>query len=395
LQETLQETPRPTADPQAAIIVCLDFGDDAYEERVEEVVRLVESAGVRRHRVLRGRRSRPDPKFYAGSGKVAEIAAAAEELNAAFVVFNHALSPAQERNLERELGRRVFDRPELILEIFAQRAQTSEGKLQVELAQLEHLATRLVRGWTHLERQRGGLGKTGGPGEKQIELDRRYIANRVRVLKSKLETLKKQRTVQRRARARGDVLSVSIAGYTNAGKSTLFNALTGAKVYEADQLFATLDTTTRRIWLQDTGSVVVSDTVGFIRDLPHGLVAAFRATLEETVHADLLLHVVDAASATRDEQAQEVDKVLAEIPAGDAPRLQVWNKIDLARNKNGKAGLEPGVERDQYGRICRVFVSARTGAGLQELRAAIAEFAKQRSAARRAAATPTHPLQPT
>jgi len=375
--------------------VCLDFGDDAYEERVEEVVRLVESAGVRRHRVLRGRRSRPDPKFYAGSGKVAEIAAAAEELNAAFVVFNHALSPAQERNLERELGRRVFDRPELILEIFAQRAQTSEGKLQVELAQLEHLATRLVRGWTHLERQRGGLGKTGGPGEKQIELDRRYIANRVRVLKSKLETLKKQRTVQRRARARGDVLSVSIAGYTNAGKSTLFNALTGAKVYEADQLFATLDTTTRRIWLQDTGSVVVSDTVGFIRDLPHGLVAAFRATLEETVHADLLLHVVDAASATRDEQAQEVDKVLAEIPAGDAPRLQVWNKIDLARNKNGKAGLEPGVERDQYGRICRVFVSARTGAGLQELRAAIAEFAKQRSAARRAAATPTHPLQPT
>jgi len=395
LQETLQETPRPTADPQAAIIVCLDFGDDAYEERVEEVVRLVESAGVRRHRVLRGRRSRPDPKFYAGSGKVAEIAAAAEELNAAFVVFNHALSPAQERNLERELGRRVFDRPELILEIFAQRAQTSEGKLQVELAQLEHLSTRLVRGWTHLERQRGGLGKTGGPGEKQIELDRRYIANRVRVLKSKLETLKKQRTVQRRARARGDVLSVSIAGYTNAGKSTLFNALTGAKVYEADQLFATLDTTTRRIWLQDTGSVVVSDTVGFIRDLPHGLVAAFRATLEETVHADLLLHVVDAASATRDEQAQEVDKVLAEIPAGDAPRLQVWNKIDLARNKNGKAGLEPRVERDQYGRICRVFVSARTGAGLQELRAAIAEFAKQRSAARRAAATPTHPLQPT
>ena len=395
MQETLQETPRPTADPQAAIIVCLDFGDDAYEERVEEVVRLVESAGVRRHRVLRGRRSRPDPKFYAGSGKVAEIAAAAEELNAAFVVFNHALSPAQERNLERELGRRVFDRPELILEIFAQRAQTSEGKLQVELAQLEHLSTRLVRGWTHLERQRGGLGKTGGPGEKQIELDRRYIANRVRVLKSKLETLKKQRTVQRRARARGDVLSVSIAGYTNAGKSTLFNALTGAKVYEADQLFATLDTTTRRIWLQDTGSVVVSDTVGFIRDLPHGLVAAFRATLEETVHADLLLHVVDAASATRDEQAQEVDKVLAEIPAGDAPRLQVWNKIDLARNKNGKAGLEPRVERDQYGRICRVFVSARTGAGLQELRAAIAEFAKQRSAARRAAATPTHPLQPT
>ena len=375
--------------------MCLDFGDDAYEERVEEVVRLVESAGVRRHRVIRGKKARPDPKFYAGSGKVAEIAAAAEGLNAAFVVFNHALSPAQERNVERSLKRRVFDRSELILEIFAQRAQTSEGKLQVELAQLEHLSTRLVRGWTHLERQRGGLGKTGGPGEKQIELDRRYIANRVRVLKSKLETLKKQRTVQRRARARGDVLSVSIAGYTNAGKSTLFNALTRAKAYEADQLFATLDTTTRRIWLPGCGDVVVSDTVGFIRDLPHGLVAAFRATLEETVHADLLLHVVDSASASRDEQVREVDKVLAEIPAGDAPRLQVWNKIDLSRNKTATAGLEPGVERDQYGRICRVFVSARTGAGLQELRAAIAEFAKERSAARRAAAAPTHPLQPT
>jgi GTPase len=394
LQEHLQETSRPAADPQAAIIVCLDFGDDAYEESVEEVVRLVESAGVRRHRLIRGKRSRPDPKFYAGSGKVAEIAAAAEELNAAFVVFNHALSPAQERNVERELRRRVFDRSELILEIFAQRAQTSEGKLQVELAQLEHLSTRLVRGWTHLERQRGGLGKTGGPGEKQIELDRRYIANRVRVLKSKLETLKKQRTVQRRARARGDVLSVSIAGYTNAGKSTLFNALTRAKAYEADQLFATLDTTTRRIWLPECGDVVVSDTVGFIRDLPHGLVAAFRATLEETVHADLLLHVVDSASASRAEQVREVDKVLAEIPAGDAPRLQVWNKIDLTRNKTAKAGLEPGVERDQYGRICRVFVSARTGAGLQELRAAIAEFARERSAARRAAAAPAQPLQP-
>jgi GTP-binding protein HflX len=194
--------------------------------------------------------------------------------------------------------------------------------------------------------------------------------------------------VQRRARARGDVLSVSLAGYTNAGKSTLFNALAHAKAYEADQLFATLDTTTRRIWLENAGNVVISDTVGFISDLPHGLVAAFRATLEETVQADLLLHVVDAASATREEQAREVDKVLAEIPAGDAPRLLVWNKIDLA-------GLEPGVERDQYGRICRVFVSARTGAGLPELRATIAEFAKQRSAARRAAAAPTHPLLPT
>ncbi|HVJ22885.1 MAG TPA: GTPase HflX [Burkholderiales bacterium] len=367
------DRPAAAADPQAAIIVCLDFGDAHYEESVEEVVRLVQSAGVLRHRVIKGRRQRPDAKLYAGKGKVDEILRAAEELNAMYVVFNHALSPAQERNLEKVIVRRVMDRAELILEIFAQRAQTSEGKLQVELAQLQHLSTRLVRGWTHLERQRGGLGKTGGPGEKQLELDRRYIASRVKTLKAKLVQLQKQRIVQRRARARGDVLSVSLVGYTNAGKSTLFNALTKAKAYEADQLFATLGTTTRRTWIPEAGNVVVSDTVGFIRDLPHGLVAAFRATLEETVHADLLLHVVDASSAVRDEQAAAVDQVLAEIPAGEAPRLLVWNKIDAA-------GLEPGIERDQYGRISRVFVSARTGAGLELLRQAIAEFAKARSA---------------
>jgi GTP-binding protein HflX len=390
----LQEAPRPAADPQAAIIVCLDFGDDSYEESVEEVVRLVESAGVRRHRLIRGRRAKPDPKFYAGSGKVAEIVLAAQELNAGFVIFNHALSPAQERNVEKELQRRVLDRTELILEIFAQRAQTNEGKLQVELARLQHLATRLVRGWSHLERQRGGLGKTGGPGETQLELDRRYLAQRVKTLKVKLESLKKQRTVQRRARARGDVLSVSIVGYTNAGKSTLFNALARAKAYEADQLFATLDTTTRRIWIEHAGNVVVSDTVGFIRDLPHGLVAAFRATLEETVHADLLLHVVDASSPARGEQAQAVDAVLAEIPAGEAPRLLVWNKIDATWNKNSTAGLAPAIERDQYGRISRVFVSARTGAGLDGLRAAIAEFARERAAARGAAAAQAQPLLP-
>jgi GTP-binding protein HflX len=384
----LQETPRPAADPQAAIIVSLDFGDDGYEESVEEVVRLVQSAGVRRHRVIQGRRARPDSKFYAGSGKIGEIVHAAEELNAAFVIFNHALSPAQERNVEKEVQRRVMDRTELILEIFAQRAQTNEGKLQVELARLEHLSTRLVRGWSHLERQRGGLGATGGPGEKQIELDRRYIGQRVKVLKGKLGTLQKQRTVQRRARVRRDVLSISIVGYTNAGKSTLFNALTHAKAYEADQLFATLDTTTRRVWLPASGNVVVSDTVGFIRDLPHDLVAAFRATLEETVHADLLLHVVDAASPVRDEQAEEVNKVLAELGVNEAPQLLAWNKIDAA-------GLEPAVERDQYGRICRVFVSARSGAGLDGLRAAIAEFARERAAARGAAAAPTHPLLPT
>jgi GTPase len=350
---------------------------------------------VLRLEVLRGKRKKPDARLYAGSGKVEEIAAAAAALNAACVVFNHELSPAQGRNLEKELNRRVMDRTELILEIFSQRAQTSEGKLQVELAQLQHLSTRLVRGWTHLERQRGGLGKTGGPGEKQIELDRRYIAQRVGILKNKLQTLKKQRTVQRRGRVRRDVLSVSLVGYTNAGKSTLFNALAHAKAYEADKLFATLDTTSRRVWLPEVaasaaaaaaasagtavGNVVLSDTVGFIRGLPHGLVAAFRATLEETVHADLLLHVVDTASPVRDEQAAAVDEVLEEIEADAIPQLLVMNKIDIA-------GLQPAVERDQYGRISRVFVSARTGAGLKELRGAIAEFAQGRAAARGAAA---------
>jgi len=371
----LEPTAAAAADPAAAVLVCLDFGDPAYEEGVEEVVRLAQSAGALRHQVVRGRRVRPDPKLYAGSGKVAEIGRAAEAINAGFVIFNHALSPAQERNLERVLKRRVMDRTELILEIFAQRAQTTEGKLQVELARLEHLSTRLVRGWTHLERQRGGLGKTGGPGEKQIELDRRYIAQRVRVLRGKLEELHRRRTVQRRARARREVLSISLVGYTNAGKSTLFNALVHAKAYAADQLFATLDTTTRRVWLGEAGHAVVSDTVGFISELPHSLVAAFRATLEETVHADLLLQVVDGASPGRERQIDEVNKVLAEIGADSVPQILVWNKIDLT-------GLAPGVERDEYGKIRRVCVSARTGAGLAGLRDAIAEIARERAALR-------------
>jgi GTP-binding protein HflX len=372
LLDTPNAVPRRAADAAAAVLVCLDFSDPGYEESAAEAVRLATSAGARRTKVVGGRRARPDPKLFAGSGKVEEIGREADAIGAATVIFNHTLSPGQQRNLEKELGRTVLDRTELILHIFAQRAKTNEGKLQVELAQLQHLATRLVRGWTHLERQRGGLGKTGGPGEKQIELDRRYIAKRVGVLKGHLLQLQKQRTVQRRARVRRDVFSVSLVGYTNAGKSTLFNALTNpsAGAYVADKLFATLDTTTRRVWMEGAGQVVVSDTVGFIRDLPHGLVAAFRATLEETVRADLL-HVVDSSSPGRAREAEDVDKVLAEIGADGIPQLAVWNKVDVS-------GLETEVERDEYGRISRVLVSARTGAGLAGLRGAIAEAAQLR-----------------
>ena len=371
--DTPAVAPRRAADPAAAVLVCLDFGADGYEEGISEITRLAESAGAKRSRVVRGRRQRPDPRLFAGSGKVEEIGLAADALNAATVIFDHALSPAQQRNLEKELGRMVVDRTELILRIFAQRARTSEGKLQVELAQLEHLSTRLVRGWTHLERQRGGLGKTGGPGEKQIELDRRYIARRVAVLKEKLKDLQKQRMVRRHARARREVFSVAVVGYTNAGKSTLLNALThpSADAYVADKLFATLDTTARKVWVEGAGQVVVADTVGFIRDLPHGLVAAFRATLEETVRADLLLHVVDSASPVRLREAEDVDKVLAEIGADGIPQLAVWNKLDIS-------GLEPAVERNEYGRISRVLVSAHTGAGIAGLRGAIAEAAQLR-----------------
>ena len=369
--DTSVAIPRRASDPAAAVLVCLDFGDDGYEDGVAEITRLAASAGARRSAVVRGRRERPDARLYAGSGKVHEICVAADELNAATVIFNHSLSPGQQRNLEKELGRSVLDRTELILNIFSQRAKTNEGKLQVELAQLEHLSTRLVRGWTHLERQRGGLGKTGGPGEKQIELDRRYIARRVGTLKEKLKELQKQSGIRRRARSRRDVFSVALVGYTNAGKSTLFNVLThpSAGAYVADQLFATLDSTTRKVWIEGAGRVVVADTVGFIRDLPHGLVAAFRATLEETVRADLLLHVVDSASPARAREAEDVNKVLAEIHADGIPQLAVWNKIDIS-------ALRPAVERDEYGRISRVLVSARSGAGLAGLRAAIAEAAQ-------------------
>lgn len=356
----------------AAVLVSLDFGGSDYEESLEELQRLTESAGVGILGIVRGKRSRPDAALFAGSGKADEIAETVVANEANLVIFNHELSPAQQRNLERRLDCRVIDRTSLILDIFAQRAQSHEGKLQVELAQLEHLATRLVRGWTHLERQKGGIGLRG-PGETQLETDRRLLGKRVKLLKEKLAKLGRQRSVQRRARVRANVLSVSIVGYTNAGKSTLFNRLTHAKAYVADQLFATLDTTSRKFFVADGGSVVLSDTVGFIKHLPHTLVAAFRATLEEAVAADLLLHVVDASSPSRDQQIEEVNKVLAEIGADHIPQLMVLNKIDVN-------GLAPSLERDEYGRIGRIWVSARTGDGFDLLREALAEYSRQHQA---------------
>ncbi len=358
----------------AAVLVGLDFGTVGFSESLEELRLLVASAGLRPSALVQGKRSRPDPTLFAGSGKVEEIAQAVRAEQAAVVVFNHELSPAQQRNLEKALGCSVLDRTGLILGIFARRARSNEGKLQVELAQLNYASTRLVRGWTHLERQRGGRGFLGGMGETQIEVDRRLIANRVKVLKDKLAQFKRRRELQRRARVRGDVLSVSLVGYTNAGKSTLFNALTHAGSYTADQLFATLDTTTRRLYLEATGNVVISDTVGFVRDLPHGLVAAFRATLEETVHADLLLHVVDASSTVREAQIEAVNAVLAEIGADSIPQILVWNKVDLTQ-------LDPGMARDEYGKICRVYLSAKTGAGLGFLRTALTEVAAAKKSA--------------
>lgn len=350
-----------------AVLVGLDFGHGDFLASLEELALLSKSAGAEPVASVTGRRSSPDSALFVGSGKADEIREAVSDLGGELVIFNHPLSPAQQRNLERHLDVRVIDRTSLILDIFAQRAQSHEGKVQVELAQLQHLATRLVRGWTHLERQKGGIGLRG-PGETQLETDRRLIGERVKALRAKLDKLQRQRLTQRRARARGNTFSVSLVGYTNAGKSTLFNNLTKAGVYAADQLFATLDTTSRRVHLGDVGSVVVSDTVGFIRELPTQLVAAFRATLEETVHADLLLHVVDGASPVRDEQVEQVNLVLKELGADHIPQMLVWNKIDLA-------GLVPAVERDEYDKIRRVFVSAHTGAGIDLLRSAIAEFA--------------------
>mgnify|MGYP000948506619 FL=1 len=357
---------------ERAVIVQLDFGCQDLNEQLEEVRLLTGSAGAEICAVVQGRRHSPDAATFAGKGKVQEVAAEVAAHEADLVIFNHELSAGQERNLERALQCRVIDRTSLILDIFAQRAQSSEGKLQVELAQLEHLATRLVCGWTHLERQKGGIGLRG-PGETQLETDRRLLGIRVKLLKARLSRLERQRGVQRKARGRGELLNVSLVGYTNAGKSTLFNALTHAGVFAADQLFATLDTTTRKLWLPDAGHIVLSDTVGFIRDLPHSLVAAFHATLEATAEADVLLHVVDSASPARADQVADVNKVLAEIGAAAVPQLVVLNKLDLT-------GLPPAVERDEYGRISRVRLSARCGDGLPLLREALAEMALAKTA---------------
>ena len=325
--------------------------------------------------VVTGKRDRPDAATYAGSGKVEELKDVCRLHDARSVVFDNALTAAQIRNLEKALSEggksvRVFDRTDLILEIFAQRARSHEGKLQVELAQLEHLSTRLVRGWTHLERQRGGLGKTGGPGEKQIELDRRLIGEKVKKLKERLKKVTRTRATQRAARTRSGMLRVSIVGYTNAGKSTLFNRLTRGDSYVADKLFATLDPTTRRLHLGEGVNAALSDTVGFVKDLPHGLVAAFRATLEETVQADLLLHVVDASNPRHEEQVEAVNVVLAEIGAADIPQVLVWNKIDRIE------GAKAEVVRDPCGKILKIKASAVSGAGIEAIRAALAEVAK-------------------
>ena len=353
-----------------AILVSLDFGDTGYEESLEELKQLAISAGISIRGVVEGKRDKPDAKYFVGSGKAEELAEMVKATESRAVVFNHDLSPSQQRNLERLLQCRVADRTGLILDIFAQRAKSHEGKLQVELAQLEHLSTRLVRGWTHLERQKGGIGVRGGPGETQLELDRRMLRTRVKQLREKLDKLKQQRGMQRRSRKRSQVMSVSLVGYTNAGKSTLFNRLTQSKVLAADQLFATLDTTSRKLYIPDAGTMVMSDTVGFIKHLPHALVEAFGATLEEAVQADLLLHIVDTASTNRDEQIAEVNKVLGEIGAQDVSQILVMNQID-------RAGLEAGLERDEYGRICKILISAKTGDGLQYLEQALKEHQEQ------------------
>jgi GTP-binding protein HflX len=344
---------------ERAVLVHVNFPGGKDCEDLQEFTELVRSAGAVPVVTVTGTRNTPEPRLFVGSGKAEEIHAAVRQFDAGLVIFNHALSPSQERNLERLFSCRVLARTGLILDIFAQRARSFEGKLQVELAQLRHMSTRLVRGWTHLERQKGGIGLRG-PGETQLESDRRMLNARIKVINKRLEKVEKQRNQGRRARQRAEVPTVSLVGYTNAGKSTLFNTLTGADAFVADQLFATLDPTLRRIDVEGVGALILADTVGFIRHLPHELVAAFRATLEETSKADLLLHVIDAQDREKSAHIEQVNAVLQEIGAEDIPQIRVYNKIDLSDS-------EPRLEYSEDGRINRVWVSAVTGAGLDLL----------------------------
>jgi GTP-binding protein HflX len=355
---------RPQAG-ERAILVHLTL--QANQEDLHELKELAKSAGADPVFVVTGNRVKPDPKYFIGSGKLEELKLAVASHEADCVLFNHPLSPSQERNLEQALEVRVVDRNGLILDIFAQRAQTFEGKLQVELAQLKHLSTRLVRGWTHLERQKGGIGLRG-PGETQLETDRRLIGVRIDLIQRRLEKVKKQRHQGRSKRKKAEVPSVSLVGYTNAGKSTLFNRLTGADIYVADQLFATLDPTLRNCSLANGTELVLADTVGFIRHLPHELVAAFRSTLQEASEADLLLHVIDANAEDRDDKISQVNQVLTEIEADKIPQLQIFNKIDQL------AAIEPHIDRDELGKPQRVWLSAQTGAGIELLYQALTEL---------------------
>jgi len=365
----------PPSEAARAILVGVDFGRGAaFDPTLDELALLAESAGDTPVARVVARRQAPDAALFVGSGKADEIKLLVQAHEAHTVLFDQAISPAQQRNLERVLGVPVADRTALILEIFAARAKSHEGKLQVELARLQYLATRLVRRWSHLERQSGGIGMRGGPGEAQIELDRRMIDDRIKVTKERLKKVQRQRSTQRRARERNAVFRVSLVGYTNAGKSTLFNALVKARAYAANQLFATLDTTTRSLYLEEARqSVSLSDTVGFIRDLPHKLVAAFKATLQEAAEADLLLHVVDAASPQLDEQMVEVERVLDEIGAEGIPQILVYNKQDLLADNQRPRSPMDWIERPGGVRVPRVFVSAVEGSGLELLRSQIVE----------------------
>jgi len=359
---------------KSACVISINFGDTDFEESVEEIKELVLSADMKIVSTVNIKRSAPDPKYFLGSGKAEEVKFIIQESKADTVIFNHNLSPSQERNLEKYFSTRIFDRTALILLIFAKRAKSHEGKLQVELAQLDHLSTRLIKGWSHLERQKGGIGVRGGPGAKQLELDRRMLKLRIKQLKEKLDKLKRQRMMQRKKRSRSNVLNISIVGYTNAGKSTLFNQLTHANALAMNQLFATLDTTSRKLFIQEGVECVISDTVGFIKALPTTLIEAFKSTLEESREADLLLHVVNMANPNHSEQIIAVNKILEEIKAASIPQILVLNQID-------RLDIKANHEKDEYGRISTIQLSAKTGEGIELLKEAILQLhvAKQSS----------------